>query len=155
MQFHLLCVSKPVKGWVKTACNDYEKRLGGSYKNQLKFQVKEIQPVTQDAGRKEKEAERLIAATPKNCLKLVLDEHGKGLSSAQLAHQITQWREQAVNVACFIGGADGLSKGLLDAADLSWSVSQFTLPHQMVRLLFTEQLYRAISMINHHPYHRT
>lgn len=154
MDLHLLCVSKPVKGWVKTACNDYEKRLGGHFKNQLKFQVREIQPVTQDVGRKEKEAERLLVATPKNCLKVVLDEHGKHLSSVQLAEQITSWRDQANNVVCYIGGADGLSKDLIDSADLNWSISKFTLPHQVVRLVFTEQIYRAVSMINNHPYHR-
>ena len=154
MQFHLLCVSKPVKGWVKTACDDYEKRLGGRFKNQLKFQVKEIAPVTHDDGRKAKEAERLMAAAPKNCLKLVLDERGKHLSSTQLAEQITNWQNEAIDVACFIGGADGLSKDLLNSADLNWSISKFTLPHQIVRLVFTEQIYRAVSIINNHPYHR-
>lgn len=154
MQLHLLCVSKPIKGWVKLACEDYEKRLGGHFKSQLNVQVKELQPITQDVGRKEKEADRLRAATPKNCLKIVLDENGKDISSVTLAQQINEWRNQAINVVCYIGGADGLSKEFLNEADLRWSISKFTLPHQIVRLVFTEQIYRAISIINNHPYHR-
>ena len=152
MQLHLLCVSKPAKGWVKLACDDYEKRL--QVPGQVKFQVKEIQPVTLEFQRKEKEAERLIAATPKNCLRLALDERGKELSTVALAKQINEWRDQAVSVACFIGGADGLAKEFLRDADLRWSVSKFTLPHQLVRVIFTEQIYRAVSILNNHPYHR-
>jgi len=152
MQLHLLCVSKPVKGWVKLACEDYEKRLQAP--GQIRFQVKEIQPVTSDVQRKEKEAERLIAATPKDCMRLVFDERGKDLSTVALAKQISEWRDQAVNVACFIGGADGLAKEFLADADLCWSVSKFTLPHQLVRVMLTEQIYRAVSILNNHPYHR-
>ena len=143
-----------MKGWVKIGCADYEKRLGGHFKSQLNFQVKEIQPVSQDIGRKEKEADRLRAAMPKNCLKVVLDENGKDISSVMLAEQLSNWRDQAINVACVIGGADGLSKAFLDEADLRWSISKFTLPHQVVRLVFTEQIYRAVSIMNNHPYHR-
>jgi len=152
MQLHLLCVSKPVKGWVKLACEDYEKRLQAP--GQIRFQVKEIQPVTSDVQRKEKEAERLIAATPKDCMRLVFDERGKDLSTVALAKQISEWRDQAANVACFIGGADGLAKEFLADADLCWSVSKFTLPHQLVRVMLTEQIYRAVSILNNHPYHR-
>lgn len=154
MQFYLLCVAKPAKGWVKLACTEYEKRLQG----QLQLQVKEVSPITQpnisSVDRKKKEAERLDAATPKDCLRIALDERGASWSTQEFATLIDQWKTNARSIVCYIGGADGLDEDFRQQADLVWSLSKMTLPHQFARVMFTEQLYRAMSILNNHPYHR-
>ncbi|MGR8947497.1 MAG: 23S rRNA (pseudouridine(1915)-N(3))-methyltransferase RlmH [Gammaproteobacteria bacterium] len=158
MQIELLCVTKPIRGWVREACGEYEKRLRG----QFNFHVKEIQPVggqkTQPkhggAGHRAKEAERLIAATPKSRVTVALDEKGTQITTRQFAELIDEWQHTAADVTFYIGGADGLDKRLLASVDRRISLSKLTLPHQFARLLFTEQLYRAVSILNNHPYHR-
>jgi 23S rRNA (pseudouridine1915-N3)-methyltransferase len=91
---------------------------------------------------------------PKAALRVVLDESGKTLTTRQLAQRLTQWRDGGRDVAFVIGGADGTAHGLRSDADWLWSLSPLTLPHGLVRVVLAEQLYRASSILNHHPYHR-
>lgn len=86
---------------------------------------------------------------------VVFDERGKSLSSTAFADKIGQWRDSGRGQAAFvIGGADGLDDALRRRADLVLSFGALTLPHQLVRVLVTEQLYRAITILGGHPYHR-
>lgn len=158
MQIELLCITKPIRGWIKDACEDYEKRLGG----QLNYRVKQIPPVSNPTAQSKraenshrvKEAERLLQATASGNFKIALDETGKQLTTREFAELIDSWRHAAVNASFYIGGADGLDRNLLNSADRCISLSKMTLPHQFARLLFTEQLYRALSILSNHPYHR-
>lgn len=100
------------------------------------------------------ERSRIEDAIPKNTRRVVLDEHGKDLTTVQLSQYLTQWRQEGCNVAFVIGGADGLDAELKKTADLSIRLSSMTLPHGLVRILLAEQLYRAWSIIHNHPYHR-
>jgi 23S rRNA (pseudouridine1915-N3)-methyltransferase len=91
---------------------------------------------------------------PKTQRIIVLHVQGKLFSTEQLAMQMQQWREDARNVNLIIGGPEGLSQECLDRAELAWSLSPLTLPHPLVRVIVAEQLYRAWSILSHHPYHR-
>jgi 23S rRNA (pseudouridine1915-N3)-methyltransferase len=85
---------------------------------------------------------------------VALDERGATLSTADLSQQLERWRQQGADVAFLIGGADGLDPQIKRSAQLMLSLSAMTLPHQLVRVILAEQLYRAASLLHNHPYHR-
>jgi 23S rRNA (pseudouridine1915-N3)-methyltransferase len=85
---------------------------------------------------------------------VALDEHGEAVSTEGLARRLESWRLQGADVAFLIGGADGLDPDLKRSARLMLSLSAMTLPHQLVRVILAEQLYRAASLLHNHPYHR-
>jgi 23S rRNA (pseudouridine1915-N3)-methyltransferase len=92
---------------------------------------------------------------PDGAVKVVLDERGEALDSASLARQLQRWRENARPAAVFlIGGADGLAPSLKEQANLRMAFGTATWPHQLVRIMLLEQLYRAATMLTGHPYHR-
>ena len=84
----------------------------------------------------------------------VLDVKGKMLSTEGLAEKLAEGMQQGDDIALVIGGADGVSPEVLAQADVKWSLSALTLPHPLVRVVLMEQLYRAMSVNNNHPYHR-
>ena len=101
------------------------------------------------------EAIALAGALPDNAVKVVLDSRGQNISSDGLAQLIRAWRDGGREDVCFIaGGADGLAAGLLGAADISFAFGSATWPHQLVRIMLLEQLYRAMTILSGHPYHR-
>ena len=83
-----------------------------------------------------------------------MDERGKDLSTQALANQLAQWRQDGGDIAFVIGGADGLDDSIKQKVDAIWRLSSLTLPHAMARVLLTEQLYRAWTILQGHPYHR-
>ena len=85
---------------------------------------------------------------------MALDERGRAWKSTALAQQLGRWLELGSDIALLVGSADGLDDQLKDEAQQLWSLSPLTLPHGMVRVLVAEQLYRAWSILNNHPYHR-
>lgn len=140
--------------WVEQGCSEYLKRMP----REASVEIVEIKPDKRAAGKggdqvREAEAERLLEAAGRDYL-IVLDEHGKEPTTLQLAERMQQWMQDGRDVALAIGGADGLHPKVLQAADWQWSLSKLTLPHGMVRVMLAEQLYRAWSVINNHPYHR-
>jgi 23S rRNA (pseudouridine1915-N3)-methyltransferase len=100
------------------------------------------------------EALRLRAAIPAGATCVALDEHGRTASTQDLARLLEGWRREGADVVFLIGGADGLEVELKRSAHLMLSLSAMTLPHQLVRVLLAEQLYRAASLLQGHPYHR-
>ena len=104
--------------------------------------------------RKREEAESILAKTQPGLL-IALDERGRGLGSEAFAGRIATARDSGTAHASFIiGGADGLSEEIRDRADLTLAFGTLTIPHQIVRALVLEQLYRAMTIIAGHPYHR-
>ena len=158
MQINLLCVSKPIRGWAEQACSEYEKRLRGL----INFRVKEIPPVALAKSQskhgttqnKAKEAQALLAATPKQSTQIALNETGQQFTTREFAGQIRELQLAGRDVTFYIGGADGLDDRVQASCAQHISLSKMTLPHQIARLLFTEQIYRAVSLLNNHPYHR-
>ena len=100
------------------------------------------------------ERTRIEAVLPKGARIIALDEHGRDLTSVQLSQQLMSWQQDGRDVALVIGGADGLDAGFKAQADMLLRVSSMTLPHGMVRVLLAEQLYRAWTITQNHPYHR-
>jgi 23S rRNA (pseudouridine1915-N3)-methyltransferase len=155
MNLHILALGKGMPDWVAQAFDSYQKRLP----NDCALHLKELKAIDR-AGNANipailaKEAEQLTAATPKGALRIVLDERGKDLTTLALSQHLTQWQQNGRDVVFYIGSADGLDEHLKQSADLKIRLSSLTLPHMMVRVLLAEQLYRAWSILNNHPYHR-
>lgn len=105
--------------------------------------------------RKNEEAKALSALIPPAGRLVVLDEHGTSLSSRSFAAKLEKWKSDGTEDVVFaIGGADGHGSGLLDRADLKIAFGAMTWPHQIVRILLMEQIYRAFTIHAGHPYHR-
>lgn len=141
--------------WVDYAVAEYSKRFG----REIQFQLREIKPEKRGAGINAAQAmaaeeERIVAAIPSHSYLIVLDERGKAPTSMELADWLKRWQQQGDNLCFVIGGADGLTDRLKQRANLLLRLSSLTLPHGMVRVLLTEQLYRAQSILHNHPYHR-
>ena len=121
-------------------------------------EIIEIKPDKRASGKnsgvvQEAEAKRILEAAGK-CYLIALDERGQEVTTLQLADKMTTWLAGGKDIALIIGGADGLHPSIKQKADWLWSLSKLTLPHGMVRILLTEQLYRAHTVIQNHPYHR-
>jgi 23S rRNA (pseudouridine1915-N3)-methyltransferase len=107
------------------------------------------------AGRKAQEAAAVLGALPPGAVLVALDEGGRNLDSRSFATRVSGWRDGgAGDLAFVIGGADGLGDGVLTAAELRLALSTMTWPHQLVRLMLAEQLYRTVTILTGHPYHR-
>jgi 23S rRNA (pseudouridine1915-N3)-methyltransferase len=107
------------------------------------------------ATRMSEEAAAMTAAMPENSTLVALDERGDNIDSAAFARQLGRWRdEQVANGVFAIGGADGLSPELRRKARLRMAFGAATWPHQMVRVMLLEQIYRAATILSGHPYHR-
>jgi len=100
------------------------------------------------------EGERMIAAIPQGTHIVTLDIPGKPWSTPELAQAMQRWLEGGQHVAILIGGPEGLADSVKQLARESWSLSKLTFPHPLVRIIVAEQLYRAWSILNNHPYHR-
>jgi 23S rRNA (pseudouridine1915-N3)-methyltransferase len=142
--------------WVDAGFEEYARRMP----REARITLVEVKPHRRGAGAGdipqalEMERRRIAAALPKNCYKVVLDERGEELTTRELSGRMAEWRRSGRDVGFIIGGADGTATALRSEADLLWSLSALTLPHQLVRIMLAEQLYRAASMLGGHPYHR-
>lgn len=141
--------------WVEEATGEYLKRIPA----ELKIEFKEI-PLAK-RGRdnnpevaRQKEGEQILAAITPGDQVVALEVGGKSWDTPQLAGQLEKWQMSGVNYNLLIGGPDGLHKGCLQRAQQHWSLSPLTLPHPLVRVVLVEQLYRAWTILNNHPYHR-
>jgi len=154
MKVTLVAVGSRQPSWVDEAVNDYLGRFPGDFDVRLV----EVKPEPRSGQPVEKilaaEAQRLEAATAQATMVVVLDERGKDWSTAQLADQLQAWRDASERVAFVIGGPDGLDPAFKRAARLQLRLSSMTLPHALARVVLAEQLYRAWSILAHHPYHR-
>lgn len=107
------------------------------------------------AARRREEARAILSQIPDRSVVIALDERGKSLSSEAFATHLARWREETrPALALVIGGADGLDPAVRERAELVLSFSPMTWPHQIVRIMAAEQLYRATTILSGHPYHR-
>ena len=146
MRLTIIAVGHKMPSWVSTAYQEYSKRLPSD----CAVELKELKPDSSPA----KEAVKIVAVIPKNTLVIALDEHGKDFTTQDIAIQLKQWREIGKDVVFLIGGANGLDASLKSKETLIWRLSSLTLPHAMARLVLIEQLYRAWTILQGHPYHR-
>lgn len=156
MKLYIVAVGQRMPAWVADGFCEYAKRM-------VEPELKLIEIKSEKRGVKANrnieqglnvESARIEAALPKGSRCIALDEHGEQLTTAALARHLERWQQDGRDVAFVIGGADGLDLRLKKSAAMLMALSAMTLPHGLARVMLAEQLYRAVSMLNHHPYHR-
>lgn len=155
MKFSIIAVGTRMPVWVTAGFSEYSKRLPRDFSVELVELP--LGPRGKNASVAKaiaKEGEQMLAAIPKGSRVVALDVLGKPWSTEQLADNISSWAMQNGNISLLIGGPDGLAPECLQLADARWSLSALTLPHPIVRIVLIEQLYRAWSILNNHPYHK-
>jgi 23S rRNA (pseudouridine1915-N3)-methyltransferase len=140
--------------WADAAWDDFAKRFPADCRLELKALKAEPRAGKAAPQCMAAEAQRLEAALPKGVRRVILDERGSRLTTAQLAERLQFWRGDGRDVALLIGGPDGLDPALKATADETLRLSDLTLPHAFARVLLAEALYRAWSVVQGHPYHR-
>lgn len=155
MQIAVISASAKQPDWVRAGFETYAKRLRASCTLSLtEIALAKRAKTVAPARVLETEGTRMLAAVPKGAHVVALDESGPSLSTVQLAARLKSWLAGGRPVALMIGGPDGLARACFDRADERWSLSPLTLPHGLVRVVVAEAVYRAWSLIEHHPYHR-
>jgi 23S rRNA (pseudouridine1915-N3)-methyltransferase len=154
MKLSVLAVGHRQPAWVNEGCAEYLKRMP----RELPASVTEIKPEPRGSKTREQlltaEKARIREALAAGSRIVVLDEKGDDLTTLKLAKRLEVWMQDGRDVALLIGGADGLDEEFKQQADDRLRLSSLTLPHGMARLLLCEQLYRAVSVLKNHPYHR-
>lgn len=141
--------------WVEAGSEEYCKRIGPDLKlewHELALGKRGKNADLQRAMKAESDA-MLAAVSPTDSV-IALDVKGKAWSTEELAAKLKQWQMSGRNTCLLIGGPDGLSSECLARAEQKWSLSTLTFPHPLVRVILAEQIYRAWSINNNHPYHR-
>lgn len=155
MHISLIAVGTKMPAWVEQGVTEYTKRLPP----EIKLAIREIPLGKRGKGADiqraiDGEGKQMLAAIAPQDTVIALDVQGKPWSTEQLAQNLTRWQLEGDRISLLVGGPDGLAEECLARAQQRWSLSALTLPHPLVRILLAEQLYRAWSINNNHPYHR-
>ena len=155
MRCRLIAAGTRLPDWVNSGFHEYQKRL----RTPLVLELQEIAVATRRAGENPqraimREGADMLAALGKDDYVVALEINAKTMSTEQLSAWLAERLRDGRTLALLIGGPDGLSPPCRERADRSWSLSPLTLPHALVRVLVAEQLYRAMSLLAGHPYHR-
>ncbi|MDN3640831.1 23S rRNA (pseudouridine(1915)-N(3))-methyltransferase RlmH [Simiduia curdlanivorans] len=155
MRIRLIAVGTRMPGWVQEAYGEYVKRLP----RELALELVEIplgsrSKTSSTANAIAKESGAILAAIGDGDRVIALEVKGKDWSTEQLSQQLAHWQMDSKNVSLLVGGPDGLSDQCRARADVHWSLSRLTLPHPLVRVLLSEQIYRAWTILANHPYHK-
>ena len=158
MKLLVVAVGQRQPAWADEAWADFAKR----FPPEMRLELKALKAEPRSGGKSaaqcmEAEGQRFEAALLKDARgarRVLLDERGSRLTSAQLAERLAFWRGDGRDVALLIGGPDGIAPALKSTCDESLRLSDLTLPHAFARVLLAEALYRAWSLLDGHPYHR-
>jgi 23S rRNA (pseudouridine1915-N3)-methyltransferase len=155
MRIRLIAVGTKMPSWVEQGVKEYQKRLPP----EMKLEIRELPLGKRGKGMDlqkaiHSEGQQMLAAIPESDQVIALDVKGKPWSTEQLAKELQNWQLEGDNISLLVGGPDGLAPKCLARANKKWSLSALTLPHPLVRVLLTEQLYRAWTINNNHPYHK-
>lgn len=155
MRISLIAVGTKMPGWVEQGYAEYARRLPADCALQLleipagkRGKGADIARITQQEG------EKMLAAVPKGARIVTLEVTGRAWTTEALATELDVWLHDGRDVALLVGGPEGLSAECVARAEQRWSLSNLTLPHPLVRIVVAEQLYRAWSILQNHPYHR-
>ncbi len=155
MQINIVAVGEKTPGWVEEGLNQYLARMP----HECKIKVITV-PTTRRAKNisvsqaQRHEQDLLLKAGLKSSYSIALDESGVSWNTAKLASNLKSWLQNSPVVTLYIGGPDGFTKDFLEQVDVIWSLSALTMPHMLVRIILVEQLYRAWTILQGHPYHR-
>jgi 23S rRNA (pseudouridine1915-N3)-methyltransferase len=154
VKLYLIAVGHKMPDWVEIGFKEYTKRMP----REATIELIELKPGQRTGNSVERametERDRILAALPQGCRKVILDERGAAWTTMKLADKLKGWQQDGRDVAFVIGGADGLHPDVKRQADDLIQLSALTMPHGMVRVLLAEQLYRAVAINQGHPYHR-
>jgi 23S rRNA (pseudouridine1915-N3)-methyltransferase len=154
MNLRVIAFGQRMPAWIDAGWDEYARRMPREFA--LELVVLKAEP--RDRGRTTAQmlaAEALrIAGACRDSRLIALDERGQSWTTRTLAENLARWRDEAREIAFVIGSADGLADSVKRDAAATVALSALTLPHGLVRILVAEQLYRAVSLISHHPYHR-
>ena len=155
MRVSIIAIGKKVPAWVQSGVNEYSKRLRRDYDLNFIEIASSLSGSAADQKLKvRKEGEAILDKTKKEDYVIALDQRGEHINTSGLASKLDTYQNRVRELVFLIGGADGLHDSCLDRADEIWSLSELTFPHALVRVVLTEQLYRANSILRGHPYHR-
>lgn len=146
----IISIGKKHENWVELGIRRYEERLKRPY--DIKWILLPHSALS-DAAARQEESERILSRMDANAFIILLDERGDGLSSPAFSRLLEAQFVLAKQIAVVIGGAYGVDDRVHQRADLIWSLSELVFPHQLVRLILTEQVYRAQQIAFGHPYH--
>ena len=155
MLITVIAVGTKMPAWVKTGCQEYIKRLPRDW--QFKFVELPIGTRSKNSSTQAaiaQEGKKMLAAIDAKDFVIALEVKANNWSTEQLASKIGRWRDEGFNITILIGGPDGLAAACVQRANVSWSLSALTLPHPLDRVLLAEQIYRAYSILQNHPYHK-
>jgi len=150
MAIRILAVGKKHEAWVADGIERYQKRLKKPF--MLEWVLLPHSPFDEQRARQE-ESERLLVRLKPTDFVVLLDERGTMLDSPALSHLLVQQLERSRDVVMVIGGAYGVDATIHSRADVVWSLSKLVFPHQLVRLILSEQIYRAQEIAAGNPYH--
>lgn len=155
MRLNIVAIGQRMPSWVTSGWSEYCRRFPRGFSLNLREvpAIRRSRNADVDSIR-QREGEALLAAAPASSFLVALDEHGNQWSTQELSVQMTEWMKSSRDVTFLIGGPDGLSTTCRDKAEMCWSLGKLTLPHALVRVVLAEQLYRAWTITQNHPYHR-
>jgi 23S rRNA (pseudouridine1915-N3)-methyltransferase len=150
MPIRIISVGKKHESWISEGVERYQKRLKHRFGTEW-----DLLPHSSYKGIKarQEESERILAHLNRDQFVILLDETGTNISSPMLSELLTTHLDTSRPIAIIIGGAYGVDSTIADRADFNWSLSKLVFPHQLVRLILIEQLYRAQEIANSGPYH--
>lgn len=155
MRIRLLTISHKAPSWIQEGYFEYAKRLPPSCALELiEIPAEKRLPHSDIKRLTQREGEKMLAAIKPGNKVIALDVKGKQWTTEQLADHLAKWHLEGRHIDLLIGGADGLAPACLEKAEEKWSLSPLTFPHILVRLIIAEQIYRAWSILQSHPYHR-
>jgi len=155
MQLQIISMGNKMPNWVDDALTQYLVRVPQEYN----FKITEIplQKRTKNrdiAAIMQQEGEIILSKINPSDLIVTLEINGKNWSTEQLAKQLTNWQQNTKKVNFIIGGPEGLAPNVRAKSDIAWSLSNLTLPHPLARIIVVEQIYRALMILQNHPYHK-
>mgnify|MGYP000110718263 CR=1 FL=1 len=155
MKITIINVANKMPNWVDDACNDYIKRINrGKYSCQFIEIKSDKNPNKSATDNKALEAKKILSQIPVGSFIIVLDEKGIKFDSLKFANKLENITLNYSLITFIIGGADGVHENLKAKANLVMQLSDLTFPHALVRIIILEQIYRAITILENHPYHR-
>lgn len=154
MELKLITLGHKTPTWIQEGFIEYQSRINQDFSLKLiELPLKNHGKLPQDQAKK-LEGELLLKEVKLQDFCITLDEHGKELTTEALAKNLELWQREYRTISLLVGGPTGLSKECFERANFKWSLSQLTFPHQMIKIIIAEQMYRAISILKNHPYHR-
>ena len=155
MQLLVAAVGQRMPGWVSEAWTEYARRMPPG----MTLSLREISLAKRSKNADTKrltalESKALYEAMPTRSRVIALDVRGQAWSTGKLAIRFEQWMGDGRDVGFMIGGPEGIDAQIMQKADDRWSLGPLTLPHPLVRVVLAEQLYRAWTILQGHPYHR-